>query len=65
MKRIVTLSTRNLKDTANLSTGGTASDVTDIIHPDTALMAERSARAIGSGVGGTGVVTTATSGAIG
>jgi cyanophycin synthetase len=31
----------DLKDTANLSTGGTASDVTDIVHPYNVFMAER------------------------
>lgn len=33
-----------LKDTANLSSGGTAEDVTDSVHPDTVFMAERTAR---------------------
>lgn len=33
-----------LKDTANLSSGGTARDVTDIVHPDNVSMAERIAR---------------------
>ena len=36
-----------LKSTANLSTGGTATDVTDIVHPYNIFMAERIARAIG------------------
>ncbi len=36
-----------LKDTANLSTGGTATDVTDIVHPYNVLMAERIAKIIG------------------
>jgi cyanophycin synthetase len=36
-----------LKDTANLSTGGTAIDVTDEVHPDNVLMAERVAGLIG------------------
>lgn len=36
-----------LKSTANLSTGGTARDVTDEIHPDIRLMCERIARIIG------------------
>lgn len=35
-----------LKDTANLSTGGTATDVTDIVHPSNIFMAERIARLI-------------------
>ena len=33
-----------LKDTANLSSGGTATDVTDLVHPDNVFMAERIAR---------------------
>jgi cyanophycin synthetase len=33
-----------LKRTANLSTGGTSTDVTDLIHPDNKFMAERIAR---------------------
>jgi cyanophycin synthetase len=36
-----------LKATANLSQGGTATDVTDEVHPDIRLMAERAARIIG------------------
>ena len=32
-----------LRSTANLSTGGTATDVTDVIHPDNREMAERAA----------------------
>src|SRR4030088_1072979 len=38
-----------LRSTANLSTGGTA---TDVIHPDNREMAERAVRAIGLDVGG-------------
>jgi cyanophycin synthetase len=41
-----------LRLTANLSTGGTATDVTDVIHPDNREMAERAVRAIGLDVGG-------------
>ncbi len=41
-----------LRSTANLSTGGTATDVTDIIHPDNRDMAERAVRAVGLDVGG-------------
>ena len=33
-----------LKDTANLSSGGTAEDVTDCVHSDTVFLAERIAR---------------------
>ncbi len=36
-----------LKETANLSTGGSAEDVTDDIHPDNKNMCERAARIIG------------------
>lgn len=36
-----------LKPTANLSTGGTATDVTDTVHPSNIVMAERIARIIG------------------
>ena len=36
-----------LKSTANLSTGGTARDVTEAVHPDVQLMCERIARIIG------------------
>jgi cyanophycin synthetase len=41
-----------LRSTANLSTGGTATDVTDVIHPDNREMAERAVRALGLDVGG-------------
>ena len=41
-----------LRSTANLSTGGTATDVTDVIHPDNRDMAVRAVRAIGLDVGG-------------
>jgi cyanophycin synthetase len=41
-----------LCDTANLSTGGTAVDRTDDIHPDNATVARRAARAIGLDVAG-------------
>ena len=41
-----------LRSTANLSTGGTATDVTDIIHPDNRDMAVRAVMAIGLDVGG-------------
>ncbi len=36
-----------LKPTANLSTGGTATDVTDYVHPSNIVMCERIARIIG------------------
>jgi cyanophycin synthetase len=41
-----------LRSTANLSTGGTATDVTDVIHPDNSDMAVRAIQAIGLDVGG-------------
>jgi len=41
-----------LRSTANLSTGGTAIDVTDVIHPDNREMAERTIKAIGLDIGG-------------
>jgi cyanophycin synthetase len=41
-----------LRSTANLSTGGTATDVTDVIHPDNRDMAVRAVKAIGLDVGG-------------
>jgi cyanophycin synthetase len=34
----------DLKDTANISTGGTAEDVTDLVHPENVFLAERVAR---------------------
>ncbi len=47
-----------LRSTANLSTGGTATDVTDVIHPDNREMAERAVRAIGLDVGGVDFLST-------
>ena len=41
-----------LRSTANLSTGGTAIDMTDSVHPDNRDMAERSIKAVGLDVGG-------------
>ncbi len=41
-----------LRLTANLSTGGTAADMTDVVHPDNAEMAVRAIQAIGLDVGG-------------
>lgn len=41
-----------LRSTANLSTGGTSIDVTDLVHPDNRQMAERAVRAVGLDVGG-------------
>ncbi len=47
-----------LKDTANLSTGGTATDVTDIVHPDNIFLAERISRVIGLDICGIDLMTT-------
>jgi cyanophycin synthetase len=41
-----------LKSTANLSTGGTSIDVTDMMHPENIFLAERIARVIGLDVCG-------------
>ena len=41
-----------LKSTANLSTGGTSIDVTDMVHPENITMAERVSRIIGLDVCG-------------
>ncbi len=46
-----------LRSTGNLSTGGTAVDVTDIIHPDNREMAVRAAKAIGLDVAGVDFLT--------
>jgi cyanophycin synthetase len=46
-----------LRTTANLSTGGTAIDVTDTIHPDNRDMAIRAIKAIGLDIGGVDFLT--------
>ncbi len=46
-----------MRKTANLSTGGTAIDVTDIVHPDNRAMAERAIRAVDLDVGGVDFLT--------
>ncbi len=46
-----------LRSTANLSTGGTAIDLTDSVHPDNKAMAERAIKAIGLDVGGVDFLT--------
>jgi cyanophycin synthetase len=46
-----------LRSTGNLSTGGTAVDLTDVIHPDNAEMARRAAGAIGLDVAGIDFIT--------
>lgn len=45
-----------LKDTANLSSGGTARDVTDIVHPYNVFMAERIARLMNLDICGIDVI---------
>ncbi|MFM7565131.1 MAG: cyanophycin synthetase [Flavobacteriales bacterium] len=47
-----------LKDTANLSTGGTAEDVTDFVHPANIAMAERISRIIDLDICGIDIMTT-------
>jgi cyanophycin synthetase len=46
-----------LKPTANISTGGTATDVTDLVHPDNIFMCERIARIIGLDICGIDIMT--------
>ncbi len=46
-----------LRSTGNLSTGGTAIDVTDLMHPDNIEMAMRAAAAIGLDVAGVDFLT--------
>jgi cyanophycin synthetase len=48
---------QKLKDTANLSTGGTATDVTDIVHPYNVFMAERISKIVGLDICGIDVMT--------
>ena len=47
-----------LKDTANLSTGGTSEDVTDIVHPANVSMAERISKIIDLDICGIDIMTT-------
>jgi cyanophycin synthetase len=46
----------HLKDTANISTGGTATDVTDLVDPANILLFERIARVIGLDICGIDVI---------
>jgi cyanophycin synthetase len=46
-----------LRATANLSTGGTSIDLTDVVHPDNREMAVRAIRAIGLDIGGVDFIT--------
>lgn len=45
-----------LKETANLSTGGTAVDVTDKVHPEIRFMCERAARIVGLDICGVDLI---------
>jgi cyanophycin synthetase len=47
-----------LRRTANISTGGSAEDVSEVIHPDNARMAERAALRMGLRVAGVDFITT-------
>ncbi len=46
-----------IRNTANLSTGGTAIDLTDVVHPDNREMAVRAIQAVGLDVGGVDFLT--------
>lgn len=45
-----------IRENANLSTGGTAVDVTDVVHPDNVMLAERAATILGLDVAGVDMV---------
>ncbi len=47
----------SLKSTANLSTGGTAVDVTDDVHPENVFMAERLAKIVGLDICGIDIMS--------
>jgi cyanophycin synthetase len=46
-----------LRESINLSTGGTAKDVTDVVHPEVEEMCERAARVVGMDICGIDLVT--------
>jgi cyanophycin synthetase len=46
-----------LKDTANLSTGGTSTDVTDLVHPENLFLAERIAKLVNLDICGIDIVS--------
>ncbi len=47
----------HLRETANLSAGGTAAECTDIVHPENGQMALRAVEAVGLDVGGVDFIT--------
>lgn len=47
-----------LRETGNLSTGGTAIDVTDIVHPEVKRQCERAARVVGLDICGLDLIAT-------
>ncbi|HEV2883042.1 MAG TPA: cyanophycin synthetase [Pyrinomonadaceae bacterium] len=47
-----------LRETGNLSTGGTAVDVTDIVHPEVRRVCERAARVVGLDICGLDLIAT-------
>jgi cyanophycin synthetase len=46
-----------VRNTANLSTGGTATDITDLVHPEVAARAVDAARVVGLDIAGVDVLT--------
>ena len=46
-----------LRESANLSTGGSATDVTDLVHPDVRCVCERAARLLGLNICGLDLIT--------
>jgi cyanophycin synthetase len=47
-----------IRNTANLSTGGTATDITDLVHPEVAARAVDAARVVGLDIAGVDVLAT-------